>query len=144
MTRDVLRFPLIMKDASHGATGYILDLGDGSPCIISSTPINLTHDYLNNTNAIIDYILTYTVSNDEGCNDFYTDTIRVFPQVNSDFELVDRMIPPFVMLPLLDSEVLQQGIRIPTNGISGMDHPIRIHWFPIHTRNFGLNDTIFM
>ncbi len=79
-----------MKDASHGATGYVLDRGDGSPLLVSSSPINLSYNYFNNTNSIIDYILGYTVSNDDGCNDFYTDTIRVFPQVTSDFELVDQ------------------------------------------------------
>jgi PKD repeat protein len=78
-----------MKDASKGATGYILDVGDGSPLRISSSPINLTHPYTNNTNTPKDYILSYTVSNEDGCNDFYTDTIRVFPQVTSDFTLLD-------------------------------------------------------
>jgi PKD repeat protein len=78
-----------MNDASHGATGYILDLGDGTPLMMSSTPINLSHIYANNSNTLKDYILSYTVNNDDGCNDFYTDTIRIFPQVTSDFELTD-------------------------------------------------------
>ena len=79
-----------LKDASHGATGYVLELGDGSPLMVSPNPINLTHTYANNTNAIIDYFVNYTVSNDEGCNDLYQDTIRVFPQVNSSFELLNQ------------------------------------------------------
>ncbi len=76
-----------MKDASKGANEYILDLGDGSPLQISNTPISLTHTYNNHGNTPADYILNYTVSNEDGCNDFYTDTIRVFPEVTSSFEL---------------------------------------------------------
>ena len=66
-----------MKDASDGATGYILDLGDGS-----SPAISLHHPLtLHITITIIQMLLLITylpirVSNDDGCNDFYTDTIR--------------------------------------------------------------------
>ena len=43
-----------MKDASNGATGYILDLGDGTPLVISSTSHNLSYDYINNTDTLIE------------------------------------------------------------------------------------------
>jgi PKD repeat protein len=78
-----------MKDASKGATRYILDLGDGTPLQISDSPFFLDHVYQNTTNLPEDHIVSYTVSNDGGCNDFYSDTIRVFPQVTSDFKFVD-------------------------------------------------------
>ncbi len=78
-----------MQDASQDAVKYILDLGDGSPINISTSPINLSHNYFNSTDTIIDYVLSYTVSRDDGCNDFFSDTIRVFPEIISDFELVD-------------------------------------------------------
>ncbi len=65
-----------MKDASKGATRYILDLGDGTPLQISTSPFNLDHVYQNTANLPEDHVISYTVSNDGGCNDFYTDTIR--------------------------------------------------------------------
>ncbi len=80
---------LELRDASQGATGYILDLGDGSPLMMSSSPINLDHAYGNNTDTIINYILSYTVTNDDGCNDYYTDTVRVYPWLDAHFELDD-------------------------------------------------------
>ncbi len=78
-----------MKDASDGADSYILDLGDGSPLQISNSPINLNITYPNGTDTIIDYHLTYTVSNTEGCNDFFADTIRVYPEIYSSFQVTD-------------------------------------------------------
>jgi PKD repeat protein len=78
-----------MKDASSGANSYILDKGDGSPLQISATPINLSYIYPNKSNTVIDYHLTYTVSNADGCNDFYTDTIRVYPEIYSSYVLSD-------------------------------------------------------
>lgn len=132
-----------MKDGSDGATGYILDLGDGSPLQFSSTPINITHNYNNNLNAPVDYILTYVVSNDDGCNDLYTDTIRVFPEVSSDFELTD----------LKDTAVCHAsviGLRNISTGNTGIyewnlgDGASAIDTLVNHTyTNFGINDTVF-
>ena len=76
-----------MKDASSDANEYILDLGDGSPVQVSNIPFKLVHNYGNNTDSVINYHISYTVSNDDGCNDFYSDTIRVYPSINSTFEL---------------------------------------------------------
>ncbi len=45
-----------MKDASKGASRYILDLGDGTPLAISTSPFNLDHVYQNTTNLPVDYI----------------------------------------------------------------------------------------
>jgi len=81
-------FSINMKDASSGATSYILDLGDGSGLIQSTSPINLLHNYLNTSDTVINYNITYTVGNDDGCYDYYVDTMTVNPQVTSDFELV--------------------------------------------------------
>jgi PKD repeat protein len=78
-----------LRDASQDAVKYILDLGDGSPVTFSNSPINLTHPYQNNTDSIVSYVLSYTVTSEDGCNDFFSDTISVFPQVISDFELAD-------------------------------------------------------
>lgn len=80
---------LQMKDGSNGANNFILDLGDGSPLQISTAPINIDHQYTNTTDTVATYLLSYTVTNDDGCNDFYSDTIRVFPQINSSFVLSD-------------------------------------------------------
>ncbi len=80
-----------MRDASKGASRYILDLGDGSPLQVSTSPFNLDHFYQNTSNLPEDHIISYTVSNDGGCNDFYSDTIHVFPQVTSDFKFIDPL-----------------------------------------------------
>jgi PKD repeat protein len=132
-----------LNDASHGATSYILDLGDGSPLIVSPNPINLTHSYKNNTNAIIDYFVSYTVSNDEGCNDFYQDTIRVFPQVNASFELLnpnDTAVCHSTTLGLRststgNTESYQWDFG---DGSSSTDTLV-LHEFS----NFGINDTVY-
>ncbi len=79
-----------MQDASQAAVKYILDLGDGSPLNISNSPINLTHQYQNTTDTTADYVISYTVSSADGCNDFFSDTISVYPEIISDIELVDQ------------------------------------------------------
>lgn len=78
-----------LQDASQNAEKYILDLGDGTPLMISNTPISLSHPYQNNTDTIVDYVISYTVTSEDGCNDFFSDTIMVYPNISSDFELLD-------------------------------------------------------
>jgi PKD repeat protein len=132
-----------MKDASYGATTYILDLDDGSPLQISSTPINLTHNFVNHTDTIINYHLSYTVSNDDGCNDFYTDTIKVFPQVTSDFELADwndTTICHATSIGLISTSTGNTDTYLWNfgDGSSDTDSLVTHNY-----RNFGKNDTIF-
>jgi PKD repeat protein len=132
-----------LKDASHGATGYVLDLGDSSPLIVSSNPINLTHDYSNFTNSIIDYYISYSVSNDDGCNDLFQDTIRVFPQVNASFELLnptDTAVCHSTTLAIRststgNTESYQWNFG---DGSSSTDTLV-MHEFS----NFGINDTVY-
>ncbi len=132
-----------MKDASKGATRYILDLGDGTPLQISASPFFLDHLYQNTTNLPQDHIISYTVSNDGGCNDFYTDTIRVFPQVTSDFKFVD----------LNDTSVCHAstvGFQSTSTGNTDTylwnfgDGSSDVDTLVSHTyKNIGLNDTTF-
>jgi PKD repeat protein len=132
-----------MKDASKGANGYILDLGDGSPLQIAPTPINLNYTYSNTTDTLIEYILSYTVSNDDGCNDFYTDTIRIFPQITSDFRLTDWNDSIICHASPVGFESTSQG-NTDTYLWNFGDGSSDIDTVVTHTfKNQGLNDTIY-
>ncbi|MBN1144585.1 MAG: PKD domain-containing protein [Bacteroidales bacterium] len=130
-------------DASDGANFYVLDLGDGTPPIFSPTPINLTHNYPNNTDTIADYVLGYTVTSDDGCNDYFTDTIRVFPEIVSNFELIEQK----------DTAVCHATNVLIQNTSSGNtdkylwnfgDGSSDIDTLVAHTyNNFGANDTTY-
>ena len=87
-TEGCAPFQVEIKDASTGAEHYVLDVGNGSPLNISNSPIDTVVTYENNTDTIIDYYVTYSVKNST-CWDYYVDTIRVYPEVKSDFELVN-------------------------------------------------------
>ncbi|MFO7369394.1 MAG: PKD domain-containing protein, partial [Bacteroidales bacterium] len=132
-----------MTDASDGANAYVLDLGDGTPPIFSPTPINLTHNYPNNTDTIADYVLGYTVTSDDGCNDYFIDTIRVFPEIVSSFELIEQR----------DTAVCHATdvtIRNTSTGNTDKylwnfgDGSSDIDTLITHTyTNYGVNDTVF-
>ncbi|MBN2814106.1 MAG: PKD domain-containing protein, partial [Bacteroidales bacterium] len=132
-----------MTDASDGANAYVLDLGDGTPPIFSPTPINLTHHYPNNTDTIVDYVIGYTVTSDDGCNDYFTDTIRVFPEIVSDFELIEQK----------DTAVCHATDVIIRNTSTGNtdtylwnfgDGSSDIDTLVTHTyTNYGVNDTVY-
>lgn len=132
-----------MKDVSDGADSYILDLGDGSPLQMSNTPINLNYTYPNGTDTIIDYYLTYTVGNTDGCYDYYVDTIRVFPEINSSFlvtDLNDTTICDHSEVEFISTSTGNTGTYQWNFGDGSSDIDTLVNH--IYT-NIGINDTLY-
>ncbi len=83
-------------DQSDGGYSWRFDPGDGSAPVNydlnSATahppppdPFTYTHTYTNTTSEPIGYQVTYLVRNESGCADFFTKTIVVYPEIESDF-----------------------------------------------------------
>lgn len=77
--------PANFLNNSTNASGYIWDFGDGSPL---STETNPSHEFENNTFALVNYTVTLIALTPNGCNDTTTASIQVYPKPNFDFTLV--------------------------------------------------------
>jgi PKD repeat protein len=88
--QDCAPLEITVEDASRSGSYYVMDLGDGTPPTISSSPINITHTYNNLTDTVIRFPIGYTVQSLGGCNSYFRDTITVFPQIVSSFSLANQ------------------------------------------------------
>ncbi|MFO8068191.1 MAG: PKD domain-containing protein [Bacteroidales bacterium] len=86
-------FEVTIENYAQGADSYLWDFGDGSPVSNSGDP-QITHTYTNTTNAPIDYVISLDIENVEGCSDFVTHTITVYPEVTSDFSYLEEGCSP--------------------------------------------------
>ncbi len=87
-------FEISIENLSQGADTYEWDFGDGSPVSNTDDPL-VTHTYTNTGNDPVDFVLTLYIDNVEGCNDFITKTITVFPEVTADFSYEEEGCTPF-------------------------------------------------
>lgn len=68
-----------------GINEYRWDFGDGNDTIDATG--NFTHEYENLSDTIATYPLTLIVSNNDGCEDTLTRNIKVYPDVEPDFDM---------------------------------------------------------
>lgn len=96
--------PANFLNSSVNASDYVWDFGDGSP---TTTDANPSHQFVNNTPSIQNFIITLIANTAYGCSDTTSATISVYPQPNFDFSLVaDSGCAPFdVQLPVVSGAV---------------------------------------
>ncbi len=76
--------PANFLNNSQNATSYLWDFGDGSP---TSTELNPSHDFENNTLFLANYTVQLIAYTPTGCNDTTTTTVTVFPEPSFTFNL---------------------------------------------------------
>jgi PKD repeat protein len=65
-----------------------VDWGDGSPVFVSGGPFDtIGHTYTNTSDTVIQHVITFTVN--DLCPSSYTDTVRVYPQIDAAMSLMD-------------------------------------------------------
>ncbi|MDP1800251.1 MAG: PKD domain-containing protein [Bacteroidota bacterium] len=87
--------PVTFTNNSIGASTYSWTFGDNT----SSTTLNPSHTYTNNTFLLITNTITLVVTNSVGCSDTSKQTIQIFPKTFTSF----TMIPASGCTPLLVS-----------------------------------------
>jgi len=75
-----------IENLSEAGDSYIWTFGDGSAPLNSSDTSPVTHSYINDQATVQFYELQLDVSNNQGCSDFITQTITVYPSVDVEFE----------------------------------------------------------
>ena len=73
------------SDAFGGITSYEWDFGDGTSSSRSDALFNIPYD--NTTSNAFNRIIRLTVSNTEGCDSTWTDTIQVYPELRTSFDM---------------------------------------------------------
>ena len=76
---------ITMTDASIDAVSYTWDFGDGSP--EDNTAGNVTHQYVNATQAINYYDVKLEVESTNGCIDSMIHGVTIYPAIDADFDL---------------------------------------------------------
>ncbi len=71
--------------SSGGIKNYYWDFGDGSDT--TNATGSFTHEYQNTTNVPVTYTLSLVVENNDGCYDTLKREIKVYPDVEPDFEM---------------------------------------------------------
>lgn len=81
--------PLITNNSFFNSSNDVLvwDFGDGSPTS-NSQAVNIPHKYSENlTNSPFQRVLSLSVTNPQGCNDTYLDTITLYPDIVPGFNI---------------------------------------------------------
>jgi PKD repeat protein len=80
-----------INNSSVGVDNYFWEFGDGTNSDTSATVFN--HEYVNNTNNKVDYLLRLTATNNGGCSDIKERTVEIYPKVTARFEIEDGCSP---------------------------------------------------
>lgn len=81
-------FTVAFANTSVGVDHYYWDLGDGNTPDMPTIPNDtLFHTYENTTANPIEYEIELRVTNAQGCEEIFLDTITVLPQVVADYSL---------------------------------------------------------
>ncbi len=85
-TRGCSPVDVIVQNGSEAGDSYIWTFGDGSAPVNSTDTSPVSHSYVNDQAAVQFFELRLDVMNNQGCSDFITQTITVYPSVDVDFE----------------------------------------------------------
>ena len=97
-------FDAIFTNTSIGASSYLWDFGDGSP---TSTAVNPTHYYENETGFLQNFQVTLIAYADNGCNDTTSSNVTVYPTADWSFSVW----PDSGCSPLIVTMPFIQGIN---------------------------------
>lgn len=75
-----------IENLSEAGDSYIWTFGDGSAPINSTDYSPVAHNYINDSPDVQHYEVRLEVANNQGCTDFITQNITVYPSVDVDFE----------------------------------------------------------
>lgn len=79
-----------IDNISTGAVNYYWAFGDGDSLITTSQTI-IIHPYTNYNAVPVSYNLTLIAENSDGCRDYYTQSVNVYPGALSDFIASDSI-----------------------------------------------------